>query len=133
MKKGGLEIAVLLVGALVIIGSLLVKFIFDLPATQTLIISNIIFSVGFLIYILYSIMNTNNLNKEIRGLNAHIAGLKKEITKKDKEIAEQKQTIASQEKENNLLKEETHELQEQIKGLKKELEDIRSSENEAGQ
>ena len=133
MKKSGLEIGVLMIGAVVIVASLLVKFIFKLPANQTLIISNIIFSVGFLIYILYSIMTTNNLNKEIRGLNAHVAGLKKEIAAKNSEISQLNNTIKGLNKEKQDLKNEAEQLNAQVKDLQKQLEDIRSSQDEPGQ
>lgn len=132
MKKSGLEIGVLLVGALVIVGSLLVKFIFNLPANQTLIISNIIFSVGFLIYILYSIMTTNNLNKEIRGLNAHIKGLKKEIADKASEISSLKTSITSLKQEKAELEKQSEEKSAQLSELQKQLDEIRDSQNEPG-
>ena len=132
MKKSGLEIGVLLVGALVIVGSLLVKFIFKLPANQTLIISNIIFSVGFLIYILYSIMTTNNLNKEIRGLNAHIKGLKKEIADKNSEISSLKNTVKGLRQEKADLEKTSEQQIAQIKDLERQIEEMRSSENEPG-
>ena len=132
MKKSGLEIGVLLVGALVIVGSLLVKFIFKLPANQTLIISNIIFSVGFLIYILYSIMTTNNLNKEIRGLYAHIKGLKKEIADKISEISSLNNTVKSLKQEKADLEKKSEEQNAQISDLQKQIEEIRSSQNEPG-
>lgn len=132
MKKSGLEIGVLLVGALVIVGSLLVKFFFNLPANQTLIVSNIIFSVGFLIYILYSIMTTNNLNTEIRGLNAHIKGLKKEIADKNSEISSLNNSIKGLKAEKSELEKQSEEKSAQIKDLQNQLEEIRSSQNEPG-
>lgn len=132
MKKSGLEIVVLLVGALVIVGSLLIKFIFDLPANQTLIISNIIFSVGFLIYILYSIMTTNNLNKEIRGLNAHVAGLKKDIAEKASEITTLHNSVKSLNQEKVELEKLSEEKSTLIGDLQKQLEEIRSSQSEPG-
>lgn len=127
MKKGGLEIGVLLVGALVIVASLLVKFFFNLPANQTLIVSNIIFSVGFLIYILYSIMTTNALNKDIRGLNAHVAGLKKEIAAKNNEINQLKGTVKGLESDNNVLEKEATELRNELSGLQDELMALRAA------
>lgn len=133
MKKGGLEIGVLLIGALIIVTSLLVKFIFNLPATQTLVISNIIFSIGFLIYILYSIMTTNNLNKEIRGLNAHILGLKKEIAAKNAEITKHQATIKGLQSENSNHLQNLKQQASEIKELNKQLEDLKASQNNPGQ
>ena len=131
MKKGGLEIAVLLIGALIIVASLLVKFILNLPPTETLMISNIIFSVGFLIYILYSIMTTNALNKDIRGLNAHIQGLKKEIANKNSEISTLNGTVKDLKGKNAELESQKQELNSRVSELTERLAQIEESNEDS--
>ncbi|MDZ7845561.1 MAG: hypothetical protein U5L96_01585 [Owenweeksia sp.] len=131
MKRKKLEIAVLIIGALVIVASLLVKFIFDLEPDQTLMVSNIIFSLGFLIYILYSIMTTNNLNRTINRLEANIEGLKDEISKKNKQLEEKDKTIGSMEEQNKELEQSLSQAQAENKELDKKLKELREAHNEA--
>ena len=90
MKRSSLETIVLVLG-IVIIGIALFMMFMRNTTPQSIFITNLIFSVGFLIYILYSMMTTNSLNREIRKLNNHITSLKDEIAKR--EMRSMKKTV----------------------------------------
>lgn len=131
MKRSKLEILVLVLGALVILGSLFLKFVADMSPEKELIVTNIVFSVGFLIYIVYSMMSTNSLNREIRRLNSHIDSLKTEIAKKDKTLAERQQRIELLEKEKQQAEEQLADTRKQIAELEGEVKKLRSSKKQA--
>lgn len=129
MKRSSLETIVLIVGVIVI--AIALFFMFgrsDENPTQSLFITNLVFSFGFLIYIIYSIMATNSLNREIRGLNKHIEGLKHEISKYKKQLAEKDAEIAEQQKD-LLDKEEVITSQNQrIETLEKKVSELENPE-----
>ncbi len=127
MKRSSIETIVLVVGVAIIGIALFFMFNDSQDPSKSIFITNLIFSFGFLVYILYSIMSASSLNKEIRGLNKHLEGLKHEITKyktqladKDSQIQNLTQTLA--EKEQSL-----NSQIEKVTLLEKKLEDIRSS------
>jgi uncharacterized protein YoxC len=111
MKRKNLEIIVLVAGALIIALGVLVL----MGGASGSRMANIIFPLGFLVYIIYSIMNTNSLQKEIRGLNSHIDGLKQEI-------ANYKEKLAQKEKEVTQLAEEVNQLKASLEEKEAELE-----------
>lgn len=127
MKRKNIETIVLIVGVAII--SIALFFMFARATTpQTIFLTNLVFSFGFLVYIIYSMMATNSLNKEIRGLNKHIQALKQDIVKKNQQIQERDSRIELLEKD-LADKEETLTSQaEKVKLLEQELSDLRSRE-----
>ncbi len=130
MSRKNLETLVLVLG-LIVIGAA-VFFIFIRQQTpDSIYVTNLIISLGFLIYVIYSIMATNNLNKEIRQLNKQVAALKADIAKKntalneratrikvlEEDVAEKDATIESS---NTKVKE----LQQQVEGLKEQVQNL---------
>lgn len=98
MSRKNLETIVLILG-LVVLGAA-VFFIFIRQQTMgSIFVTNLIISFGFLIYVVYSIMATNNLNREVRQRDNHISSLKEEITKKGKLLDERQARISALEKD----------------------------------
>lgn len=60
---------------------------------------NLIFSTGFIIYIIYSYILSQNLNGEIYELKKHVNNLKEEVQRLNQTLGERNQTIASQKTE----------------------------------
>jgi len=112
MKRNTIETIVLIVGVVVI--AIALFFMFgrgdSADPSRSLFITNLVFSFGFLIYIIYSIMATNSMNREIRALNKHIAGLKHEIEKYKKQLSVKDATIKEQQ---HLLDEKEQQIAEQ--------------------
>lgn len=134
MKRKTLETTVLVMG-LLIIGIALFLMFFVERSSRNLFLSNITFALGFLIYIIYTMMSTNSLNHEIKGLNNHIASLKDSIKKKDQQLEERSRQIRELKEENenllnhqNKLQEELAEEQSKSEQLNLELTKIRSSQ-----
>ncbi|MEQ9261948.1 MAG: hypothetical protein RLP14_02185 [Owenweeksia sp.] len=126
MKRSNLETIVLFLG-IVIIGIALFMMFIQNTTPQSIFITNLIFSVGFLIYILYSMMTTNSLNREIRKLNVHIKSLKEELSKKEALILEKDGRINSL--QNNLaqLQQELSKSQGQITNLQNKIQELQSA------
>ena len=98
MSRKNLETIVLILG-LIVLGAA-VFFIFIRQQTMgSIFVTNLIISLGFLIYVVYSIMATNSLNREIRQRDNHIASLKEEIAKKGKLLDERQARITALEKD----------------------------------
>lgn len=136
MKRSNLETTVLILG-LIIIGLALFFMFFTEDTYQSLFISNIIFSVGFLIYIIYSMMTANSLNREIRQNQSHIAHLKEELRNRDKQLAEQQKRIDALEEEKLKMEAEKAALEEdlstsntEVEKLQREIAELRSSQNQ---
>lgn len=117
MKRKQLETIVLVTGVLVIGLGLF----FMLTGANSPIISNMIFPLGFLVYIGYSIMNTSSLQKEIRGLSNHVDALKKEIKRKEDSLkekeAELKTLEAKQQEMQQLLNEKETVIEKQMEEI----------------
>ncbi|HAD98610.1 MAG TPA: hypothetical protein DCG19_14460 [Cryomorphaceae bacterium] len=122
MKRSSLETIVLVLG-IVIIGIALFMMFMRNTTPQSIFITNLIFSVGFLIYILYSMMTTNSLNREIRKLNNHITSLKDEIAKKEMMINEKDSRIHS-------LQNDLSQLQGELDGARKQVADLQNQVRE---
>lgn len=130
MSRKNLETLVLVLGLLVI--GTAVFFIFIRQQTpSSIFVTNLIISLGFLIYVIYSILATNNLNREIRGLAKQVAALKVDITKKNTELEARATRITLLEKdvaEKNATIESSNakitELQEQVTALQQQVENL---------
>lgn len=131
MKKNKLEMLVLVLGLLVI--GTAVFFIFIRPKTEeSIFVTNLIISFGFLIYVLYTIMSTGNLNREIRHLNRHVESLKTEIAKKEQLLQERKARIDLLEKDVEEKDQLIKAAEEKIAHLEQRIEEL-SAPPEAGQ
>lgn len=138
IKRRKLEILVLSLGGLVILSALFLRFATDLPPDRKLIFTNIVFALGFLVYIAYSILSTNNLNREIRALNNEVVLLKKDILEKEKLLEERQERVNLLEGELSDSKKTISELEEDLAASKKEnsalekqISDLRTSKKEA--
>lgn len=134
MKRKTLETTVLVLGLVIIGVALFLMFAVD-KTYKSLFITNITFALGFLIYIIYTIMSTNSLNLEIRGLQGHVAALKDTIKKKDHQLEEKSNRIEDLEQQNHDLSAKNEELQDEVKNehnraekLSKELKENRTSQ-----
>lgn len=114
MKRKTLETTVLALGLVIIGVALFLMFAVD-KTYKSLFITNITFAIGFLIYIIYTIMSTNSLNLEIRSLQKHVATLKDTIKKKDHELTEKSNRIEDLEQQNKELSARNDELQDEVK------------------
>ncbi|AEV33251.1 uncharacterized protein containing a divergent version of the methyl-accepting chemotaxis-like domain [Owenweeksia hongkongensis DSM 17368] len=127
MKRSSIETIVLVVGVAIIGIALFFMFSDNEDPSKSIFITNLIFSFGFLVYIVYSIMSANSLNKEIRGLNKHLDGLKHEIAKYKKQIADKDAEIQNLQQD-LVKKDEALNLQtEKVNMLEKRLSDLESS------
>ncbi len=130
MNRKNLETLVLVLG-LIVIGAA-VFFIFIRQQTpSSIFVTNLIISLGFLIYVIYSILATNNLNREIRGLSKQVAALKGDIAKKNAELEARSTRITNL--ENDVVQRDTTiegsnakitELQEEIATLQKQVQNL---------
>lgn len=130
MKRNTLETIVLVLGICIIGVALAMMFIFE-PSEELAPFTNVIFSVGFLIYIIYSMMATNSQNKEIRGLNNHIKSLKETITEKDTNIAQLESNLSTVKSENQELKANLETSNSTITSLQDKIKELESTEPEA--
>ncbi len=130
MNRKNLETLVLVLG-LIVIGAA-VFFIFIRQQTpSSIFVTNLIISLGFLIYVIYSILATNNLNREIRGLSKQVDALKGDIAKKNAELEARSTRISNL--ENDVAQRDTTiegsnakitELQEEIATLQKQVQNL---------
>ena len=126
MKRSNLETIVLVLGITIIVAALFLMFVQN-STPQSIFITNIIFSVGFLIYILYSMMTTNTFNREIRGLNNQVSSLKVELEKRRKIISEKESRIQALENDNDRLQSQIKEYDKNIESLRSEINKLQSA------
>lgn len=132
MKKSSLETIVLILG-IGIIGFALFMYMIAKPSGESAFYTNIVFAFGFLIYIVYSMMATKNLNSEIRNLGNHVKSLKDTVKDKSTEIESLESTKTELTHEVGSLNKSLSESQEIISGLNgkiKDLEEERSSSSD---
>lgn len=127
MKRSSIETIVLIVGVIIIGIALFFMFSDSQNPSQSIFITNLIFSFGFLVYIVYSIMSANSLNKEIRTLNKHVDGLKHEIAKYKKQVAEKDSQIGSLQQDLAEREQTMNAQAKKISKLEKQLADQQSS------
>lgn len=128
MKKSSLETIVLILG-IGIIGFALFMYLVD-NNPETAFYTNMVFAFGFLIYIVYSMMVTKNLNNEIRGLNKHVKSLKETVQEKNKAIEGLEAKVSELSQQNSNLNKSLNESQETISTLQskiKDFEDLQAS------
>ena len=101
MKGKLLENIVLAVGLLIIATASFLMF-FDKTGEAAQRI-NLIFASGFIVYIIYSYLLSQNLNGEIYELKKHVSNLKEEVARLTKTVSDRDTTIANQKQEINAL------------------------------
>ena len=112
MKGKTLENLVLGAGV-VVIGAASFLMFYDKAGVAAKSI-NIIFSTGFIIYIIYSYILAQNLNGEIYDLKKHVKNLKEEVQRLNQTLGERNKTIATLNSEIAQQSNEIAALQSQI-------------------
>lgn len=129
MKKSSLETIVLILG-IGIIGFALFMYLVGTGEEGSAFYTNIVFSFGFLIYIVYSMMATKNLNKEIQGLTKHVKSLKDTILEKNNSIEKLQNKEVELIEQNGALNKALADSQDSLASLHKkvkELEELQAS------
>ena len=122
MKGKKLEILVLVVAFVILATAMFFMFVGgtenDIKAISMV---NRLFSVGFLVYIAYSYLLSNNLNKEITELEKNINNLKDEVSRMRKKNDELTTSISQKDSEISTLSSEKSTLEKDVDSLKKQL------------
>jgi len=122
MKGKKLEILVLVVAFVILATAMFFMFVGgtenDIKAISMV---NRLFSVGFLVYIAYSYLLSNNLNKDIAELEKNVDNLKNEVARKRTKIEDLTKTVAEKDTELNKLSVEKSTLEKDVDSLKKQL------------
>jgi septal ring factor EnvC (AmiA/AmiB activator) len=122
MKGKKLEILVLVIAFVILATAMFFMFVGgtenDIKAISMV---NRLFSVGFLVYIAYSYLLSNNLNKEITELEKNINNLKDEVSRMRKKNDELTTSISQKDSEISTLSSEKSTLEKDVDSLKKQL------------
>ena len=122
MKGKKLEILVLVVAFVILATAMFFMFVGgtenDIKAISMV---NRLFSVGFLVYIAYSYLLSNNLNKDIAELEKNVDNLKNEVARKRTKIEDLTKAVAEKDTELNKLSVEKSTLEKDVDSLKKQL------------
>ncbi len=125
MKRKNLEIIVLSVGVIIIAAALYLIFIGGDNSANSEFLVNLVFATGFLTYIIYSWLSSNNSNKDIRGLNAHVKNLKEQIAELNIAKAKKEKELNLKIEELNLSENERASLKEALNQAKSEIEELK--------
>lgn len=127
MKGKKLEILVLVVAFAILATAMFFMFVGgtenDIKAISMV---NRLFSVGFLVYIAYSYLLSNNLNKEIADLEKNVDNLKNEVARKRKKIEDLTKTVSEKDSEISALTNDKSTLEKDVESLKKQLAKAKS-------
>ena len=127
MKGKKLEILVLVVAFAILATAMFFMFVGgtenDIKAISMV---NRLFSVGFLVYIAYSYLLSNNLNTEISELEKNVDNLKSEVARKRKKIEDLTTTVSEKEGEISTLVSDKTTLEKDVDSLKKQLSKAKS-------
>lgn len=122
MKGKKLEILVLVIAFVILATAMFFMFVGgtenDIKAISMV---NRLFSVGFLVYIAYSYLLSNNLNKEITELEKNVNNLKDEVSRMRKKNDELTTSISQKDSEISTLSSEKSTLEKDVDSLKKQL------------
>lgn len=122
MDRKKLELLVLIAGVIVI-GGALTLMLTGAENPNLSFYTNIVFAIGFLIYIIYNMMTTASLQKEIRLLNGQIESLKDELNKERSHRKEKETALVKSE-------EKVQKLNGQVKSLQKECDELKADRKE---
>lgn len=125
INRKKLEIGVLILGVLTIAAAALLTFVSNNPGRFFL--TNITFSFGFLIYIVYSIINTSTLNKLNTNLRADLDEKTTTLEKREKELNQKQQQITSLSEENATLKKANQDLKTDLEQKQQEISKLKES------
>ena len=119
-----LEIIVLVAGVTIIAIAAIMLFMRSSPSQ--IFWTNLVFAIGFLVYIVYSMLNTSSLNKANTQLKEEVEKQKQDIEKKDRDLRK---------KDGDLKKAQSakKELDEKVASLQKEVEQLRATDNQGEQ
>ena len=133
MDKKKLETLILVVGILVV-GAALALILFGGKSPNSPLYTNITFAVGFLFYIIYNMMSTSGLQKEIKDLQNHVTALKEESGRQKKEIEGKTSELNTAQGEIMRMKQEAQKMLKDNKKLSEELQSMKDSlkENNEG-
>lgn len=126
IERKKLEIAVLVLGVLTIGAAALFTFVNTNPGS--FFWTNIIFSFGFLIYIVYSIINTASLNKLNSSLREQLDEKTTTLEKKEKDLKQRDTQITTLKKENTTLKKENESLKTDLEHKEQEITELKGSQ-----
>ena len=129
MNKKKLETLILIVG-IVVVGAALALILLGGEDPNTSLYTNITFAVGFLFYIIYNMMSTAGLQKEIKELQNHVAALKEESARQKKEIEAKTSELKTAQGEIQRLKQEEQKMITENKELTQALEKIKGERPE---
>jgi len=136
MDRKKWETLVLVIGVIVVAAALGLIFLAkDNP--QSSLYTNITFAVGFLFYIIYNMISTGGLQKELRDYQSQVSALKEEIGKQRQqieslqgEVQEKNQTISSKDQKISALENAQTKLDAQIKDLQAKITQLSKEEEE---
>tara|TARA_R110000868_G_scaffold193450_6_gene438423 strand:- start:1499 stop:1900 length:402 start_codon:yes stop_codon:yes gene_type:complete len=133
MDKKKLETLILVVG-IVVVGAALALILLGGENPNSPLYTNITFAVGFLFYIIYNMMSTSGLQKEIKDLQNHVTALKEESARQKKEIESKTSELSAAQGEIGRLKQEGQKMLADNKKLSEELQSLKDSlkENNEG-
>ena len=129
MNKKKLETLILIVG-IVVVGAALALILLGGEDPNTSLYTNITFAVGFLFYIIYNMMSTAGLQKEIKELQNHVAALKEESARQKKEIEAKTSELKTAQGEIQRLKQEEQKMITENKELTQALEKLKGERPE---
>ena len=119
MKGKLLENIVLAVGLLIIATASFLMFFDETGQAAQRI--NLIFASGFIVYIIYSYLLSQNLNGEIYNLKKHVANLKEEVARLTQTVANRDATITRKKQEISTLSEDLARTQSALETKENEL------------
>lgn len=129
MNRSKLETLVLVAGVLVI-GGALALMLSDSQNPKLGYYTNIVFAIGFLIYIVYNIMSTNSLQKEIRAYVSQVDALKQDLQKERGQREQAEKELAAQKAELHKLSEALAQSQKSEAELKQALAEAQTERPE---
>lgn len=136
MDRKKWETLVLIVGVLVVAAALALIFLAkDNPKSP--LYTNITFAVGFLFYIIYNMISTGGLQKELKDYQSQVTALKEEVAKQRKqiedlqsEVQQKNQAISAKDQEITSLEQAKIALSQQVKDLQTEVSRLSEEEEE---
>jgi cell shape-determining protein MreC len=124
MDKKKLETLILVIG-IVVVGAALALILTGGEDPNSPFHTNITFAVGFLFYIIYNMMATSGLQKEIKDLQNHVIALKEESGRQKKEIETKTTALNSAKSEISRLKRDGEKMKAENKSLSQELQSLK--------
>jgi len=125
MDKKKLETLILVIG-IIVVGAALALILLGGENPNISLYTNITFAVGFLFYIIYNMMATSGLQKEIKDLQNHVIALKEESARQQKEIATKTSELSTAQGQISSLEQNSQRMTTENKALSQELEKLKN-------